>query len=959
MISALGALPDRNGDDHFRQQVLPLLRESCFECHGPDKRRVKGGLRMDGQESFLRGGDRGPALVPGDPDASLLVRAVRYGDPLLEMPPDGKLAAEEIAILERWVELGAPWPAGLGRRGPDPEEVRFFEEEVRPVLARSCHECHGPQLETPKSGLRMTGPGLLLGGERGPAIVPGNPGESLLVQAVRGTHAELVMPPSGDPLTEDEMRALERWIELGAPWPSYGEAGLEPLGGREIDLAEGRLWWSFRPVERPAVPDVEHKDLLRTPIDAFVLARLADAGLEPNPAASPRELVRRAYFDLIGLPPTFHEVERFAADPSTVAWERLIDELLARPEYGEHWGRRWLDVVRYAETNGYERDTEKPNAWRYRDYVIRAFNEDKPYDRFVLEQLAGDELDDATDDALIATGFYRLGVWDDEPDDAHQARYDELDDVVRTIGEGLMGLTIGCARCHDHKFDPLRQEDYYATLAFVRNMRPYENTRYAEDSATLRPLGSPEAIAEWRSERDSKVDEWNSGLQKIRLAGRERVVRERWPDLPEEIRAIYLTPPEQRTQEWKDLVARTPELYADKKTLRAALEPEEIERVKQLTGYIDGIEETFTGGFDWALVVRELGPTPPTTHVLIRGRAAARGQEVVPRFVPVLCADDEASVPELSEPGPDAVSSGRRRALAEWIVDPAHPLTARVMVNRVWQGHFGRGLVPTPNDFGSTGAPPTHPELLDWLAAELGARGWSIKELHRLIMRSAAYRMSSRATNATAAARDPANELLWRQNMRRLEAEAIRDSMLVVSGTLESRAGGPSFFPELSRQALAGGYRPGQGWGTSSADEEDRRSIYAYVKRTMLVPLFETFDFANPALPIGARATTTIPNQALTLLNSDFMNAKAAAFAARVRDEAGSDAAAQVARAFELALARRPTQEELRIALDYVERQSRAFVGARPFLTRGSRPGTWRAWWEGACCTGPGRTGST
>lgn len=924
-----GASSARQGDAppeaRFRERVLPILERRCFECHGTGAKRIRGGLLMSGRDALLAGGDSGPAIVPGDPDASLLVRAVRYEDPDLEMPPKTRLADEEVAELEQWVADGAPWPAAPEPTEAEREALRFFEDEVRPLLSRRCFECHGPSLAEVKSELRMSGrAALLAGGVRGPAIAPGDPDASLLVRAVRYGDTELKMPPSGK-LEGSEIATLERWIALGAPFPDEAAAP-EPQEG--IDVDAGRSFWAFRPVERPEVPDVREQELVRNPIDAFVLAKLEAIGLAPNPPADERELVRRAYDDLIGLPPTLEEVEQYVADPAPDKWDRLIDRLLAMPQYGERWGRHWLDVVRFAQTNGYERDSEKPYIWRYRDWVIRALNEDKPFDRFLEEQIAGDELDGADADALVATGFHHLASWDSEPDDKEQAVWDGYDDVLRAIGEGMMGVTVGCARCHDHKFDPIRQSDYYGMLAFVRNVKPYTKIEYSLDSDTLVPLEfTPELERRWDEDRAARVAELQREQRELFEAPRLRLIEAIVAGQSPEVGRAYHKPAAQRTAADKQLLASLTHLAPSDADVQAALTDRErqelflVQDEEKRTA-----ERSFEGHLPWALVAREGGPEPAPTFVLARGRASTPLEAVEPTFLPVLCADDAASVPRLDERPPDAESTGLRRALAEWIASPEHPTTARVIANRIWQGHFGRGIVRTPNDFGSTGLPPTHPELLDWLASELVARGWSLKALHKLVMQSYAYRASSRSNEGPALAKDPANDLFWRQNARRVDAEALRDAMLAVSGKLSLEAGGRGFFPALSREALAGASKPGDGWEPSSEAQRDRRAVYAYVKRGMLPPFLELFDFADPALPVGARASTTIASQALTLLNSDFASRCARALAERIEREAGDEPAARVRRLFELAVAREPRPEELALALDYLARQTAAFA---------------------------------
>ncbi|HZL99411.1 MAG TPA: DUF1549 and DUF1553 domain-containing protein, partial [Planctomycetota bacterium] len=732
----------------------------------------------------------------------------------------------------------------------------------------------------------------------------------------------------------EQVAALERWVALGAPWPDEAPAGAGPSADsgvrRAIDLDEGRTWWSFRPVERPEPPPIAGA---ATPIDAFVLARLEAEGLQPAPLADRRTLARRAWFDLLGLPPTLEQLEDFAADERPDAWERLLDELLARPEYGERWGRHWLDLVRYAETSGYERDEEKPLAWRYRDWVIEALNADLPYDRFVREQLAGDELEDGTPSSAVATGLYRLGVWDGEPDDGELARFDELDDTVRTISEGFMGLTLGCARCHDHKFDPLPQEDYYSLLAFVDGVQPYGPPKYALDSPTLTPLDLDwrKAMA-WERDRREAIARLDHEAAKLRERGRQRAIQKEIANRPQ-LAAAQALPPAQRTADQQlSLDSLSRRKWAEEEII-GALDVEDARRLGRIMIEQTEIQGSFPGELDWALTVREPGTNPPPTRLLVRGKPSTPAQEVPLRLPRVLFPTDEAAlVTSVAEP-PGGASSGRRRVLAEWLASPGHPLTARVAVNRVWQHHFGRGLVATPSDFGRSGEPPSHPELLDWLADEFVRTGWSLKRLHKLIMLSDAYRRSSVADDPAAQQQDPGNRLLWRQNRARLEAEVLRDSVLAVAGRLDPTRGGPSFFPEVGREVLAGLSRPGEGWGPSREDQQGRRSIYAYVKRNLTDPLMEVFDRPSPSLPVSVRPVTTVPTQALVLLNSRFMARAAAAFAARVAAEAGEDPAARVRRAFELALARAPTEAESRISLDYLARAEADFATVAPTLT--------------------------
>jgi len=687
-------------------------------------------------------------------------------------------------------------------RSATSEQVRFFESQVQPILKARCLKCHG---EGPKvrGGLRLDSrEAMFRGGELGPAVSPKEPEQSLLLQAIR--FEELEMPPSGK-LPANEVEILTRWVKDGVTWSpgplttsKKGVATARPPAQPARTTVAARREWSHRPVVRPAVPTVKHSDWCRNPIDAFLMARLEKEGLKPAFQADRVTLIRRLYYDLTGLGPTPEEVDAFLADQRTDAYDRLVDTLLDSPHYGEKWGRHWLDLVRYGETNGYERDSAKPFAWRYRDYVINAFNRDKPYDQFIREQLAGDEIDPTSAESLIATGFYRLGIWDDEPADRLLAHYDGLDGIVSTTGQVILGMTVNCARCHDHKVDPIPQRDYYRLLSFFQDV--------------TNPDG------------------------------------------------------------------------------------------KNIRKVVDG-----SGSKLDVMCVAEGGRTK--THVLLRGNPNLVSDEVEP------------GVPEVLTDGSPAFGSGpgKRRALAEWLTDRRNPRTARVMVNRLWQYHFGRGLVPTPNDFGKLGESCTHPELLDWLADEFMNGGWRIKRMHRLILLSAAYRMSSRAS-AAGLASDPANHWLWRFPMRRLTAEEVRDSILAVSGSLNLTAGGPSIYPPIPREVMAGQSVPGQGWKTSPPTEAARRSVYIHVKRSLLVPILATHDAADTDSSCPVRYTTTVPTQALGLLNGEFSNQQAVQFADRLRREAPNDLGAQVDRAIFLTTAQHPSPDEVRDDVAFLKR---------------------------------------
>jgi hypothetical protein len=1053
------------------------------------------------------------------------------------------------------------------------EEAAFFTREVLPILKANCFKCHGDKKL--RGGLSLASrAGLLRGGETGPALSLQRPDDSLLLKAIN-YQGGLEMPPSGK-LPPKDIATLTRWIKAGAPWAGGGTEVVVPTHkGLHVTDAD-RSYWAYRPVKAPAVPVVKDTKWVRNPIDAFILARLEQKGLSPAPPADRATLVRRVYYDLTGLPPTPAEIDAFVRDPAPDAYERLVDRLLDSPCHGEKWARHWLDVVRFAETNGFERDNPKPFAWRYRDYVIDALNRDKPYDRFLTEQLAGDLLEPVTPEAMVATGYYRLGQWDDEPADRLLARYEVLDGIVSTTAQAFLGMSVGCARCHDHKKDPIPQRDYYRLLACFHNVTDMngKNTRrlqtpddrlaqdrllrerqareaswaadlyrleqrfavalaakgirvsalppsdladlhyrfyrdtwerlpdfdalkyetagpIAHNYFTLAPASRTEAIGlvfegklkvaqagtytfslessdgarltvdgkrildrpgKGRQSATASVAlragllpvrlnyfntydrphlkvEW-SGPGVARRALTEPAPAARTPDTvlaPTSRTAgqkwiyTFTTPangwqrPDFPAQGWKTglggfgtfgtpgAVVRTvwsgqdiwmrrtfrvetipehlsldlhhddhAEVYLNGTLIhkvkgytvkyhRVPLGPKAVKALKrgenllavhcrQTTGgqYIDVGLTTGPEAPDLAALIRRHGQDalsgmevarylamtarleksrkakPPETglevmcvaqggavptHVLIRGNPGVKGEAVEPAFPEVLT--------PVTAPKKTISATSARLELARWLTDPANPLTARVMVNRLWQHHFGRGIVPTPNDFGKLGEPPTHPELLDWLARDFVAGGWKMKRLHKLILTSSTYRMSSKG-NDRALRLDPANTLFWRFNMRRLTAEEVRDSMLAVSGKLNLKAAGPSIYPPISREVLAGQSVPGAGWPTSPPAEAARRSVYVHVKRSLQVPILAQFDQADTDSSCPVRFTTTVPTQALGVLNGEFSNEQARLLAERLRKEAPASLAAQIHRGIRLTTGRVPSDDEVKGEVAFV-----------------------------------------
>jgi hypothetical protein len=719
------------------------------------------------------------------------------------------------------------------------------------ILETNCLVCHGA---AKMSSLDMrTREALLAGGTRGPAITPGNASTSLLYQAVR-REGDLQMPPGKQSLNAREIEIIKAWIDAGAPMQTGAVA--EPN------------WWSFRAPRRPEIP-ADAGGWSANEIDRLLLAGLRARSLKPAPPADKLTLLRRATFDLHGLPPSPDEIEAFQKDGSPGAWAHVIDRLLASPRYGERWGRHWLDVVRYADTGGYETDVYFANAWRYRDYVIDSFNDDKPYNVFVQEQVAADEIwpDDLDLEGSydlprqkqinlarrIGTGLFTIGPMAAEFTffgDQYRAEWQA--DAVETTGSAFLGLTIGCARCHDHKFDPISQRDYYRLAAcfsgsedrevpIVSRMGIYEYTRYQ---------------TRLRMAEDLKAE-----LVRLEAQARKRAAADR-KNPQREDGPLPFTPEEKDRRETMlrqigEAFYKAPKPYA----------------TANLLVHTDRIHDT---------------------HILRRGDYAQKGEKVSPGFPGVL------------NPGPAVKDRERRKALAEWLTSADQPLLARVMVNRIWQGHFGQGLVPTPNDFGRQGEPPAHPELLDWLAVEFAARNYSIKQMHRLIMQSSAYRMTSLPVEANAKI-DPQNRYFWRMNRRRLEAEAVRDAILAASGSLNLKTGGPAVVVPLSQEERLG-MRDASQWPVSpNPADHTRRSVYLMVKRSFRLPMLETFDAPDPAASCARREESTVAPQALALMNSDFTTQQSALMAARLRSLPLSS---QIDSAFLMALGRPPSSDE-------------------------------------------------
>ena len=807
LLTASASRPAAAEDGAIGGRVEALLAVRCLECHAGQDPQAS--LRLDTAAAFARGGQTGPAIVPGDADASLLVRAVRRQDPAVSpMPPDEPLSGDEIALIEAWVASGAPWPV---------------------------------------EALAKDGDGGL----------------------------------------------------VGSAWADQRNPVTRRWRGERIDL------WSFQPLKRSAVPATRGDEGHKTPpdgvpavIDSFLAARHADRGLRLLPPTDRRTLVRRMTFDVTGLPPSPEEVEAFVADQAPDAVERLVDRLLASPAYGEHLAVTWLDAVRYADTNGFERDELRPQIWRYRDWCISAFNADMPYDRFLAEQIAGDELvadspaDETEAGALVATGYLRLGPFDSTApifQEAERHRAELLAEIVSTTGSAVLGLAMSCCNCHDHKTDPLLQSDFFRIQACFQGTEAREMpidlpAVVAEIAAYNEPIEGEIAVA--RAAREMAGKRFDSLLAAAAAEGEAEV-----PSV------VRLT--DALIEEIVALEVRVAEL---KPTLRSLTLAEVVSEVSEI----------------------------PATHVLAQGSHRNPREEVAPG---VFAAFDPAALAH--SPPPGGRTSGRRLALSRWLASDGNPLPARVIVNRVWQRLFGRGLVATPNDFGYRGAPPTHPELLDWLASAFREGGWSIKSLHRAILLSAAYRRSSVFTpdDDDACLLDRDNDLLWRQNPRRLGAEAIRDSLLTVGGLLRAERGGPPRWPPVAEEILhanpaileflkegADG-RP-QGWYAQPVEETFVRSVYLVRKRSLPLPFLQPFDLPDGVNPCGRRDVTTVAPQSLNLLNDDLVLRAAEGLACRVEAAVGDDVDAWPAEVVRLALGRAIEPEEETSAAELLSRHT-------------------------------------
>ena len=999
-------------------------------------------------------------------------------------------------MMYAWIAIS--FGLGISMSGIHPQEdlhgaeSMFFREQVWSILEEECLRCHGADPERIRGGFRIDSrESILTGGDRGNAFKEATPSESLLLKMVSWSDEDHQMPPSGR-LSDDKLALIQEWVLSGIPWAEgVGDATATI---KQVDVAIGGNWWAWQSLDKQTPPKPLTSWPLN-PIDQYIYSGLISKGLKPAPEATKSELIRRVTYDLTGLPPTPEEVEKFIADESEDAYEHLVDRLLESEQHGVRWGRHWLDVVRFAETDGYERDRVKPSAWKYRDWVVNAINEDMGWDTFLTHQLAGDEIKDRDVDSLIATGFYRLGIWDDEPTDVLLAQYDDLDSIVDVTSRAMMGMSIQCARCHDHKRDPIRQTDYYRLASVFRTIKPYKSgggnslnpahfvrsvpSYFGNESlgkelreeytvnrnsilkdiqlieeTYLDPVttrSNPDLFAHYAFEETSgsilndSIGTTNGSIDGGRSFSEGHIDNSRYFDgdlggrgirIPHHVHRDFTISFWMKTTElgqgrdgdprWfmgtglvdgeisgivddlgismigNGIIAAgvgRPETFIhstpghnDGKWHHIALTRDTTSG--KISLYVDGLHVdeaiggtqplndpkylsigrmrtgrgAFTGQLDeLSIYTRSLsdqevaaiangllldssalnenapkdeyvqkieslleleqpapmltdvlcaiskGPNPTKTNLLVRGNPHVIGRAVQPGSPAVLGADNFSS-----NPMPHKESPGIRRAFANWLTSDTNRVASRVAANRLWQHHFGRGIVRSSDDFGRLGDRPTHPQLLDWLATELVQRKWSMKEMHRLIVNSRTYRMSN-TFDEEAFLKDPKNDAFWRFDMRRLSAEELRDSVLAVSGNLNLKIGGPSVYPPMPAAVLKTASRPNEAWGRSTAAQAGRRSLYVFSKRSLRFPFLEGFDQPDTDRPCSVRFATTVPTQSLMMLNSEFMNTQAHIMARRLSRERPRDIKGQIQLGLYLALGRPPTHDEIASIVELID----------------------------------------
>jgi mono/diheme cytochrome c family protein len=896
-----------------------------------------------------------------------------------------------------------------------PEQQEFFEKRVRPIFATHCQGCHNAKSGT--AGLNLTSAaGLRKGADSGPVVVPGDIEKSRLLQVV-GYQERLKMPPTGK-LSDEEITALREWVKIGAPWPNSGsEATVSAQPVKKKGYTRGQKeFWSLRPLRQVELPAVNDKDWVRSPIDRFILSRLESSQVPPAGPASKLVLIRRATFDLTGLPPAQEDIRAFLADESPDAFEKVVDRLLASPRYGERWGRHWLDVARYADSTGADEDYRYPHAWRYRDYVINAFNQDIPFDRFIREQIAGDLLpppagQSVNIDGIVATGFLALGPKLVAEQDKVKMFYDIVDEQIEVTSKAFLGLSIACARCHDHKFDPISTKDYYSLASIFASTKQLSKLEGTVSQLYFAPLVSKEIAGQYEvhqkkiADKEKEIaavsaaegrryrDELAPRMAEYMIAARsiyesaadtkavakelslDEAVLQRWANYlkPTKERRVHLEawykapPSEAQTvaKQYQDdfiAVAAYRQKAQDEWKVKADSARARGEQVPAAPKFMPGDNRFYTevGGAKgplglpekepetvfseaarakWTALKAELKtikdagpPEPPLAcgvaegesveqRVFLRGNPESRGEPVAKAFPAILAGEKQPPIEH---------GSGRRE-LAEWLASPANPLPARVMVNRIWQGHFGEGIVRTPNNFGIVGERPTHPELLDWLAGEFIAQGWSVKKMHRLIMLSNAYRMSSEVT-AEKSEKDPENRLLSRFTMRRMTVEEVRDSLLQLDGSLDLTMGGTLQKGQGTDNEFSDGRK------SLHPDDSKRRTVYLPLRRSNLATLLTLFDFGDATTSNELRSQTNVAPQALFMMNSKFVAERSQSLAKRLLEGDTADDR-RVSRAWFTVLGREPSREETEAGLEYVRR----------FLSKSSDDGARLLAWSSLC----------
>ncbi len=914
-FSVTHAVAESPLEQRFQSSVLPILQANCLTCHGDSAPQADLDLRT--VDSILSGGKSGPAGLPASSERSLLIEKVVSG----AMPPgDQRLSPPEIALLREWIDSATPAAGEVA-------SVDITEKDVLPIFLMRCAVCHGKRKQEGGLDLRTIA-GRLKGGKSGPALVPGDPKNSLLFRRILDEE----MPPSEllyeyrvRPPTMAEVETLRRWIAAGAA----SDPPRDAADDQDPAVAESdRQFWSFQPRKRPAVPEVQDKQRVRNPVDSFLLARLEAEKLGFSTEADRHILLRRAYLDLIGMPPTADQARAYLDDKEPDAYERMIEGLLASAHYGERWAQHWLDLAGYADTEGIKHaDRFRPHAWRYRDYVIRSLNQDKPYDRFLTEQLAGDELADYENEVtpsvmnlLAATGFLRQASDPtDSPSNASLAeKMDVVHDEIKVLSSSVMGLTLGCARCHDHKYDPLTQRDYYRLSAILQSSYdPYDWLDPTQRYLKVAPEKDKQEVSRFNAPIQAEIDRLEKSFEVKAAPLRQKLQEEHLAALPKtiqkDLQLLLAVPEQERSPTQKYLSHRFKDTLEITNQQVGVEDPEFKAQLEKHTTALAELKEKLREE-PAVRALFEMGGEPSPVYLLQRGEAGSIVDRVYPGVPAVLRQGLPPFRPASTREGGE--TSGNRLALARWLTHADHPLTARVMVNRIWMHHFGRGIVATPADFGRSGSPPSHPELLDWLANEFVRSGWSIKTMHRLMMTSSAYRQSSHLSEETEA--DPYNLLLSHMPMKRMEAEVLYDSILRVTGRLDPLRFGPADEVEKKPdgEVIAKGSKKGR-----------RRAIYIQRRRFLPMTFLDLFDSPQMAPNCTERRYSTVAPQALQLMHGYMARELSRHLAGRLIDAFPEQPEKQVEELYIKALSRLPTLAEEQMALDSLDDLAGKWVG--------------------------------